>query len=145
MSGMKFDTQKAKFDLIDPFFHEDLAYVLTFGAVKYGPNNWQQVEDAVSRYIAALERHANAFKQGEITDPESGLPHTAHIACNAMFLHWLKRNEQYNGQTTNVQRHNNPSCKSDGGSKCSCKAGVRHDNEDHAEPAGTHTYTTGPA
>ena len=93
MAGMKFDQEKTRFDLIDPYFHKDLAQVLTFGAIKYKPNNWQHVKDAKTRYIAALERHTNAYKMGEITDQESGLPHMAHIACNSMFLHYLERIE----------------------------------------------------
>lgn len=93
MSGLKFDTEKPMFNLIDPHFHEDLALVLTFGAVKYKPNNWQKVKDAKQRYIAALERHTCAIKKNEVIDPESGLPHSAHVACNSMFIHWLDRNK----------------------------------------------------
>lgn len=96
MSGIKFDDKKPMFDLIDPYFAEDLARVLTFGAAKYKPNNWQKVKNAKTRYIAALERHINAYKKGEVIDPESGLPHTAHIACNSMFLHYLDRRHDVN-------------------------------------------------
>jgi hypothetical protein len=97
MAGMKFDQDKPMFDLVDPWFHEELAQVLTHGANKYKPNNWQKVKNAKSRYIAALERHVNAFKKGEINDPESGLSHMAHVACNAMFLHYLEKiNENRN-------------------------------------------------
>ena len=92
MAGMKFDQDKPMFDLIDPHFHEDLAKVLTHGANKYKPGNWQKVKNAKSRYVAALERHVNAFKKGEVIDPESGLPHMSHVAVNSMFLHYLERN-----------------------------------------------------
>lgn len=64
----------------------DVAKVLTFGANKYGPNNWQNVKSFHSRYSAALLRHVLARCTGEITDPESGLFHLAHAATNALFL-----------------------------------------------------------
>jgi hypothetical protein len=86
--GIKFDTGKNRLDLIVPEFIEDLGRVLTFGAEKYGPNNWQQLVDSEGRYYAALQRHLLAYKRGEKYDNESGFPHLAHAACNLMFLHW---------------------------------------------------------
>ena len=103
MAGMKFDDEKTNFDLIDPWFHEDLARVLTFGALKYKPNNWQKVKNAKQRYTAALERHLNAYKKGEMIDPDSGLSHMAHIACNSMFLHYLNRMEMENESQRNTK------------------------------------------
>ena len=85
----KYDQGKARFDLIDPYFHEDLAKVLTMGANKYSDNNWQKGE--IDRYIAATERHLNALKKGENEDPESGISHTAHASTNLMFIHYLMR------------------------------------------------------
>lgn len=64
-------------------------HVLEFGAEKYGPNNWQNVENAEERYYAACLRHLHAMATGEDTDPESGLPHRDHAACNLVFLIWL--------------------------------------------------------
>lgn len=87
-SFMKFDEDKPRFDLIDPWFHEDVAKVLTMGAKKYKVNNWKKNKD-ITRYISALERHLNAIKKGELKDEESLLQHSAHIACNAMFLHYM--------------------------------------------------------
>jgi len=87
--GMKFDNEKPMFDLLVPEFIEEVAKVMTLGAQKYAPNNWKYVEDAESRYLAALYRHLNAYHKGEKIDPESGLSHLAHIACNAMFLFWF--------------------------------------------------------
>lgn len=83
--GTKFDSAKPDFSLIDPFASEGLAKVLTFGKVKYGAYNWLK-GIAYSRLIAATERHLNAIKKGEDTDPESGLPHVDHAMCNLMFL-----------------------------------------------------------
>lgn len=91
-SFLKFDANKPRFDLIDPWFEEDVAKVLTMGAAKYAENNWKLNTD-INRYIGALERHLNKIKQGEYIDDESLLQHTAHLGCNAMFLHYMIRKE----------------------------------------------------
>ena len=92
--GVKHDEGKNRLDLIEPEFIEGVGKVLTFGADKYEPNNWQKVEDAEDRYYAAALRHLIAWRKGEKTDPESGLSHLDHAACNIMFLaHWERENE----------------------------------------------------
>lgn len=84
--GLKDDSGKLRFDLILPEFEEGIAETLTVGAAKYAPNSWQHVEDAENRYYASLRRHINAWRQGEILDPEDNVPHLAHAATNIMFL-----------------------------------------------------------
>lgn len=91
-SFLKFDANKSRFELIDPWFEEDVAKVLTMGAMKYAENNWKLNTD-INRYIGALQRHLNKIKQGEYIDDESLLQHTAHLGCNAMFLHYMIRKE----------------------------------------------------
>jgi hypothetical protein len=88
---IKYDVGKPAFDLVDPFFEEDIAKVLSKGAAKYAANNWQLNED-IDRFTGALQRHLNDIKKGIYKDKESKLQHTAHIACNAMFIHWMIRN-----------------------------------------------------
>lgn len=83
-TGMKFDTNKMRFDLIPAIATEGLAAVLTYGAKKYKPNNWRSVDP--ERYVAAFERHWHAYISGELLDPESGLPHLAHCMTNLAFL-----------------------------------------------------------
>lgn len=92
-AGAKYDSDKTRFDLVQPEFVESVAKVLTFGAKKYEPNNWQNVENAEDRYYAALCRHLTAWREGEKIDPESGLPHLAHVATNVMFLQHFERNK----------------------------------------------------
>lgn len=53
----KYDGEKTRLDLVEP-----------------------------SRYIAAAMRHFEAYRKGEKDDPESGMPHLWHCACNIMFL-----------------------------------------------------------
>jgi len=68
---------------------ENLVEILTYGAKKYEPNNWQNVEPL--RYFDALIRHLiEDFIREEDNDQESTLPHASHMHCNAMFLDWIK-------------------------------------------------------
>ena len=91
--GMKFDTGKLQYHLIPPQTLKALAEVLTFGAKKYAPNNWQLVEDGETRYLDALFRHLEAFRAGETHDTDSKLHHLSHCLCNVMFLHYLQTKE----------------------------------------------------
>ena len=89
----KHDHGKPRFDLIDPVFEEDLAKVMSFGAEKYSDNTWQTVPDGLQRYHGAIRRHLNAIQKGELIDPDSGLPHIAHVSANAMFISYLLRDK----------------------------------------------------
>lgn len=94
--GMKWDGEKAMWDLLDFEFMDQSVKVLTMGAIKYAPNNWHKVKP--HRYRAAMMRHISAYLQGQECDPESNLSHLAHVFCNIMFLHGhdkmrRKRNE----------------------------------------------------
>lgn len=94
-AGVKHDEGKNRLDLIEPEFIEGIGEVLTFGAKEYGENSWQNVENGVNRYYAAAMRHLLAYRKGEKKDPESGLSHLHHVACNIMFLaHWEESSEQ---------------------------------------------------
>ena len=84
--GRKDDTGKARWDLLPLKATREIVDVLTFGAAKYGANNWQLVEDHEARYVAALQRHLTAWRLGETCDPESGLHHLAHAGCCLLFL-----------------------------------------------------------
>lgn len=88
--GVKFDTDKPRMDLIDPYAMEELAKVLTFGAKKYAPNNWRK-GITLSRLFAAVLRHIFAMMRGEDLDPETGLSHAAHAMCCCMFIVWTNK------------------------------------------------------
>jgi hypothetical protein len=83
--GLRFNEGKTRHDLTPAFAQEQYARVLSEGAKKYAPRNWEQGM-AWSKVSASLERHLQAFKRGEDYDPETGVLHTAHIMCNAGFL-----------------------------------------------------------
>lgn len=83
-TGLKFDTDKPRMDLLDTNFLVGVAEVLTFGAKKYAAHNWRKGIE-VSRSIAGAMRHITSFNSGENLDPESGKSHLYHAACCLMF------------------------------------------------------------
>lgn len=84
-TGVKFDGEKVRAALLPGKALRLVAEVLTFGAQKYGDNNWRKMKD-LGRYRHAMVRHLLAVLEGEDVDPESGKRHMAHIATNALFL-----------------------------------------------------------
>ena len=92
MEGLKYDASKPRMDLLDSEFLEDVARVLTFGAIKYDAHNWRNGIRS-SRLIAAAYRHLGAINRGEDIDPESGLTHNAHLGCCIMFLGWTLKHK----------------------------------------------------
>ena len=83
--AMKYDGEKVRLDLLpaDPII--DIGKVLTYGARKYNPENWRKGL-AWSRCYGAALRHLLAWHKGETNDPETGLNHLAHAACEILFL-----------------------------------------------------------
>lgn len=84
-TGVKHDSGKIRMDLLSPIALEEIAKVMTFGAKKYGDNNWRG-GIKWSRVLGALLRHVFAFIRGEDNDPETGISHLAHGGCCIMFL-----------------------------------------------------------
>ena len=107
MTGMKFDGGKPKWSLLMHGLHHSLAgvvAVLSFGAIKYAEDSWQEVDDGYNRYKNALYRHLAAIEElgplsvdidmqpndeGVLVDKGSGLLHWFHIACDALFCAWF--------------------------------------------------------
>ena len=84
--GMKFDQGKPLWRLLPWIAVKAVVAVLTFGALKYAPNNWLYVKNADERYIDAALRHLTAYMSGEKNDSETGLNHLAHCICCLLFL-----------------------------------------------------------
>ena len=84
--GAKDDSQKQRFSLVPTKALTDVIDVLEFGAKKYGSENWRKVDNAQERYFNAAMRHLLAWRKGESSDDESGLPHLAHAATCLMFM-----------------------------------------------------------
>lgn len=83
--ALRYNAGKFLMSLVPPSLVRYTAAVLTYGAIKYAPNNWRKGFKWTS-ILDSLERHLVAWKEGEDLDEESGLPHLAHIACNLAFL-----------------------------------------------------------
>lgn len=56
--------------------------VMKGGADKYGRYNWRDAKISASVYFDATLRHLCAWWGGAENDPESGLPHLAHVIAN---------------------------------------------------------------
>lgn len=86
-AGAKLDYGKNRLALVLGSFSRALwavGEVGTFGAGKYSPNGWLQVENGIERYDDAKLRHAMARYMGESVAPDSGLLHAAHEAWNCL-------------------------------------------------------------
>lgn len=81
----KSDDGKPRPTLVPASLIRAVTEIREYGCKKYhDPENWRKVEP--QRYRDALYRHWLAYLEGEVNDPESGLPHIWHVACNVAFL-----------------------------------------------------------
>lgn len=99
--GHKHDGGKLRPSLFPMSAKRWMLRVLEFGARKYSMNGWKNVPNAKHRYTEALLRHVDAVSEGMndysdpfVLDEDSGLPHLAHVMCNAAFLLYFKDNEE---------------------------------------------------
>jgi hypothetical protein len=88
--GTKYDAGKIRLNLIEPSFINGLGSVMTFGATKYGSNNWKN-GIPTSQLYASLQRHLTSFYEGNLVDSESGLDHLYHSAANIMMMIWMRK------------------------------------------------------
>ena len=86
--GSRFNTGKLKWSLVSWKALAPMVKVLMFGAEKYDDHNWKKGLK-YTQVCESLQRHLNAFIEGEDNDPESKLAHVGHILCNAMFLSYM--------------------------------------------------------
>lgn len=84
-AGSKHDAGKPPLSLIPRAALLAEAEVLAFGAQKYDAHNWRKGM-RWSRLGDAAMRHLLAWLAGEDNDPETGLPHLAHLRCCSGFL-----------------------------------------------------------
>jgi hypothetical protein len=84
-AGLRYNKGKERFDLVNADAYKRMVEILTLGAEKYAPRNWEKGM-AWTNVIASLKRHLNAIEDGEDYDVETGKLHVDHLACNAHFL-----------------------------------------------------------
>lgn len=91
--SLKYDNKKQRWDLLPLKEISDIVDVYTVGANKYGPNNWQNLEDGYNRYKAALFRHLLAYENGQTIDKETGCKHLAQVAWNAIAMLYCSKTQ----------------------------------------------------
>ena len=83
--GFRYNKGKTKFSLIPAHWTRVLAQILTKGAEKYAPRNWEKGL-VHSEVLDSLYRHLDAYLGGERYDPETKCHHLGHVAWNALAL-----------------------------------------------------------
>ena len=83
----KNDSGKAPYHLVSPVALAEMVEVLRQGAEEYGEQNWLDDDPEFEiRLMAAIDRHKEAMRDGELVDPKSGCLHSSHIMAGAMML-----------------------------------------------------------
>ena len=92
----KADKGKLRLSLVPRGIIRAIARIRMYGVEKYkDPDNWKRVE--IERYRDAAFRHFLAYLDDHAgVDPESGLPHLWHLACNIAFLIELENYDEHN-------------------------------------------------
>ena len=83
--GRKDDGGKLRMDLIPPELLFAVGDVLTYGADKYSPRNWE-AGMSWGRVFGALMRHMWAWWGGQGVDADTGKSHLWHAGCCIAFL-----------------------------------------------------------
>ncbi len=76
--------RNAQLGEIDWIFTDAMEQVLVWGREKHKGHYWRDNLD-VKDFMAALQRHIDAYNRGEKLDPETGESHLIHAACNLQF------------------------------------------------------------
>ena len=78
---------KAPLRLVPAALSVYVSIVQALGAAKYGVYNWRNFPILRTVYLEAALRHILLALDGEDADPETGVPHEAHVAaCMAIIL-----------------------------------------------------------
>lgn len=78
---------KVPLHLVPPSAKHYLALAFKDGAKKYGPYNWREKKVSASVYVAAAQRHIDAWWDGEDLSEDAAVEHLAHaMACMAIVL-----------------------------------------------------------
>lgn len=101
---------KVPLHLVPPSTKHYLALAFKDGAAKYGPFNWREKRVSASVYIAAAQRHIDAWWDGEDLSEDARVEHLAHgMACLAIVLDaksigMLKDDRPFKGAAPKLQK-----------------------------------------
>lgn len=84
-AGIKHDSGKPDLSIVPLALEEACARAFTFGAGKYGRNNYKNGLQ-YTRLLAAAFRHLKAWNEISTGDPESGLSHLDHAIASLAML-----------------------------------------------------------
>lgn len=90
--GTRHNEGKPKWSLVNYNSLVPMIRVLEWGAINYGIDNWKKGLDK-KEILESMQRHLASLMDGEELDSQTGLPHMAHIQCNAMFYNYMKDKE----------------------------------------------------
>lgn len=104
-TGVKFDQDKPRFDLVPQGPYYKVVELYTHGAKKYGDRNWEK-GIVFSRLIAAAQRHLHSFVCGENEDRESGCHHLASVVfyCFAMMEFQIRGKRELDDRQSYVNK-----------------------------------------
>ena len=102
MPAQHFDNGKPPLAYLPAEALTEVAKVLEYGTQKYELHNWRHGMPWLKLANSTL-RHLFSWLSGEDKDPESGLSHLAHAACNILFLltyaaHGSGTDDRYKGK-----------------------------------------------
>lgn len=84
-AGIKHDVGKLQWNLLPMRYLRGMVRVLMRGARKYSAHNWRAGMPWSQPYNA-VQRHLDAWMDGENLDPETGENHLDHALCELVFL-----------------------------------------------------------
>ena len=93
---LKYDEGKYDPTLVEPWVVKALAAVYQEGIdKKYSRNSWKKFEIEKAReLIAPAIRHIDAYREGEMIDPDGGNPHLLKAAWNLLTVYYHEEKER---------------------------------------------------
>jgi len=79
-------TKKVPFSTVPSRVVAEIGLAMLEGARKYGRHNYREAGVRASVYYDALQRHINAWWEGEDIDPDSGLNHVVKALASLVVL-----------------------------------------------------------
>lgn len=80
--------RRTRLDLLEPAAKKSIADALAFGAIDkgYGVRNYVLSPIEARVYVAAMQRHLDAWLGGEDNAPDSCISHLGHVGANIHIL-----------------------------------------------------------